>query len=185
MVIYCCLTHYSLNQQIEQLKSTRVYRLTPFLIVRNLRAAYLGDSEAGSVSHETAVTLLARAASSKTLWGWRIHFQAHSCSCWKEASVPFQMGFSTRECPQDTAAGFPQSRRSKRQRGKNHIFSNLLEITYYRFYHILLAAQTNPDTKQEGTVQGHGWWEAWVIGHCLGGCPPQAMPPVSCQIPDP
>ena len=123
--------------------------------------------------------------SSKTLWGWRTHFQAHSRGCWKEASVPLQMGFSTHECPQDRAAGFPQSERSRKQRGRSPIFSSLLESTYYRFCHILLATQTNPDTKQEKTIQGTNGGRAGSLDTVLEAAHHKqspAMPPCPVQF---
>ena len=41
--------------------------------------------------------------------------------CWQEASVSYCMNFSIGllECLHDTAAGFPQSKLSKREQGEN------------------------------------------------------------------
>lgn len=68
----------------------------------------------------------------------------------------------------------PKSECSKRSRSHNIFYKLDSKVRYYHFCQILLARETNPDAKWEGTTQEHEYEEAGVIGSHVGGCLPQA-----------
>lgn len=87
LVIYWCVTSY---HKTQQLKTTNLYLLPPFLMFRNLGAADLGWFWLKG-SREIAVKLLAGAESEDWL-KLGICFPAQAQGSWQEILVPWLMG---------------------------------------------------------------------------------------------
>ena len=106
---------------------------------------------------EISLGLLARAiVFSRLDWGWRSLFQAHACGYWQAfwvlAGGP--QFLTCHKVVHNMAASFPQSERERERereaaRGsqpnvKAEVMYNLIsKMTFLRFCHVLLTAQTN------------------------------------------
>lgn len=68
----------------------------------------------------------------------------------------------------DMVADFPWNEWCEKEKerepsnGSHVLFNLILEVIYFNFYHILLVAQTNPDTAWERTIHGCEWQEVGI-----------------------
>lgn len=85
------------------------FKQQEFLTARSPRAAHLGGSDSHSLMKLLSSCRPRAAVILELLWGQRSHFKAPSHGCWREASIPLQMGLSMNMCPNSMAAGFPQA----------------------------------------------------------------------------